>query len=61
MMMSDLESRDRLGQEQKRKKEIRESTYNARYEKIIVETYQKCLGRKSKREVRMLARFRWGM
>lgn len=44
-------SRGRLVHDQERKKKIRESEYNARYQKIIVESLPKNLERESKTKI----------
>jgi hypothetical protein len=52
--------RDRDVQVQERRTRIRESRYNGKYEKIITEELPKYLGRESRKERVIIARFRCG-
>jgi hypothetical protein len=59
-MTYELVQRDRDVQEQERRTRIRESRYNGKYEKIITEELPKYLGRESRKERVIIARFRCG-
>jgi hypothetical protein len=56
----ELVQRDRDVQVQERRTRIRESRYNGKYEKIITEELPKYLGRESRKERVIIARFRCG-
>jgi hypothetical protein len=57
-MTYELVQRDRDVQVQERRTRIRESRYNGKYEKIITEELPKYLGRESRKERVIIARFR---
>jgi hypothetical protein len=59
-MTDELVQRDRDVQVQERRTRIRESRYNGKYEKIITEELPKYLGRESRKERVIIARFRCG-
>ncbi|KAH0818251.1 hypothetical protein GEV33_004540 [Tenebrio molitor] len=59
-MTYELVQRDRDVQVQERRTRIRESSYNGKYEKIITEELPKYLGRESRKERVIIARFRCG-
>ncbi|KAH0814865.1 hypothetical protein GEV33_007925 [Tenebrio molitor] len=59
-MTYELVQRDRDVQVQERRTRIRESRYNEKYEKIITEELPKYLGRESRKERVIIARFRCG-
>ncbi|KAH0820296.1 hypothetical protein GEV33_002495 [Tenebrio molitor] len=59
-MTYELVQRDRDVQVQERRTRIRESRYNGKYEKIITEELPKYLGRESRKERVIIARFRCG-
>jgi hypothetical protein len=59
-MTDELMQRDRDVQVQERRTRIRESRYNGKYEKIITEELPKYLGRESRKERVIIARFRCG-
>ncbi|KAH0818181.1 hypothetical protein GEV33_004610 [Tenebrio molitor] len=59
-MTDELVQRDRYVQVQERRTRIRESRYNGKYEKIITEELPKYLGRESRKERVIIARFRCG-
>ncbi|KAH0816956.1 hypothetical protein GEV33_005835 [Tenebrio molitor] len=59
-MTDELVQRDRDVQVQERRTRIRESRYSGKYEKIITEELPKYLGRESRKERVIIARFRCG-
>jgi hypothetical protein len=59
-MTDELVLRDRDVQVQDRRTRIRESRHNGKYEKIITEELPKYLGRESRKERVIIARFRCG-
>ncbi|KAH0819191.1 hypothetical protein GEV33_003600 [Tenebrio molitor] len=59
-MTDELVQRDRDVQVQERRTRIRESRYNGKYEKIITDELPKYLGRESRKERVIIARFRCG-
>jgi hypothetical protein len=59
-MNAELSERDKDTNKQERRERIKESRYNREYERCMTEGIPECLGKKSARERKMMARFRCG-